>query len=324
MKKRNMASKRNIQDKIRATGNIRQITRAMELVAATKMRKAEFVALRSRPFAKNALRILSNLLTYAKGEQVFEESFLLKRNLKGHTALLLITSDKGLSGSYNTAVLRSALKVLKENPEVRGVAVGRKAASFLEKNGIATDKTFFQFSDVTSLEEVLPIAEFLLAKYEKGDYQKVITCSTFFLSALNQKVEVREILPLTVEKIQEFIEGIVPERGKYAESDSSTKLSFPQLNLVEEGRFLPYIVELPFEELFGALLRQLFWVEVLHLMLEANASEHSARMIAMKNATDNADDILGTLTLQLHKARQAAITQELAEVSTAKEALTSE
>lgn len=307
-----MPSKRSIQDKIRATGNIRQITRAMELVAATKMRKAESVALKARPFAKNAVRLLRNLLSYAKGEQAFLESLLLKRNGKGNTCLLLITSDRGLCGSYNTQVLRAAAKFLKEENDVRGVAVGKKAATFFQKSGVPLDREFFQFSDIASLSDGAPVAEFILSQYEKGSYRKAVSCSTTFLSALSQKAELREILPLSVENLQEMVQGILPQKGMYARAEEQ-----------EEAGFRPYIIELPFAELFDALLKQLFRVEVLHLLFESNASEHASRMIAMKNATENANDILDTLTLSLNKARQAAITQELAEVSTAKEALTS-
>lgn len=315
-----MPSQRSIQDKIRATGNIRQITRAMELVAATKMRKAESVALKARPFAKNAVRLLRNLLSYAKGEQVFQESLLLKENNKGSTCLLLITSDRGLCGSYNTAVLRAAAKFLKENPsassgqrhDIRGVAVGKKAAVFFHKFGIPLDREFFQFSDIASLSDGAPVAEFILSQYERGLYQKVVSCSTTFLSALSYRAEIRKILPLQVQSLQEMVQGILPQKGMYARQEEE-----------EEIGFRPYVIELPFAELFNALLKQLFGVEVLHLLFESNASEHASRMVAMKNATENANDILDTLTLNLNKARQAAITQELAEVSTAKEALSS-
>ncbi|MDO8470826.1 MAG: ATP synthase F1 subunit gamma [bacterium] len=308
-----MPSKRSIQDKIRATGNIRQITRAMELVAATKMRKAEHVALRARPFAKNAFRLLRNLLSYAHGEQAFQESSLFQKNEKGDTCLLLITSDRGLCGSYNTSVLRGAVKFIREEKNVRGVAVGKKAATFFRKAGIQMDAEFSQLSDIASLADGSPIAEFLLSQYEKGIYQRVFSCSTMFLSALSQKAELREILPLSVQSLQDMIQGILPQKGMYAKQEEK-----------EEAVFYPYVMELPFNSLFDALLRQLFYVEVLHLLFESNASEHASRMVAMKNATENATDILDTLTLSLNKARQAAITQELAEVSTAKEALTAE
>ena len=316
-----MPSKRSIQDKIRATGNIRQITRAMELVAATKMRKAEQVALRARPFAKNAGRLLRNLLCHAKGEQVFQESLLFTKNEKGSVCLLLITSDRGLCGSYNTAVLRRALRFLAEDPSAnsgqgkhtRGIAVGKKAIAFFKKAGIQPDAEFSQLSDIASLADGAPVAEFILSQYEKGAYQRVFSCSTTFISALSQKAELREILPLSIENIQEMIQGILPQKGMYAQAED-----------VDEIGFQPYVIEIPFTELFDALLKQLFHTEVLHLLFEANASEHASRMVAMKNATENATDILDTLTLSLNKARQASITQELAEVSTAKEALTTE
>lgn len=318
-----MPSTRSIQDNIRATGNIRQITRAMELVAATKMRKAESVALRARPFAKNAVRLLRNLLAYAKGEQAFQESLLLKENEQGSACLLLITSDRGLCGSYNTQVLRAAAKFLKEENDVRGVAVGKKAAAFFQKSGIPLDREFFQFSDIASLSDGAPVAEFILSQYELRLYRKVVSCSTTFLSALSQKAELREILPLSVENLQEMVQGILPQKGKYSLGSGSPQGVYARTEEQEEAGFRPYVIELPFAELFDALLKQLFRVEVLHLLFESNASEHASRMVAMKNATENANDMLDTLTLSLNKARQAAITQELAEVSTAKEALTS-
>src|SRR3989344_3652252 len=220
-----MASTRQLKTKIGAVRNIRQITRAMQMVAATKMRKAQEVALRARPYARKSLALLLHLLKYAEKEETQRIFGLNQANAK--IALIVITSDKGLAGSFNSAVLRAA-------------------ARFVEERGDA---------------------------------------------------------------------DIVPKTGKYSE------LALQEEEIVRD---LNYVLEPSREQILQTVVRNLIRVHIAHLVFESNASEHSARMMAMKNATENADRLQEELTLALNKARQTAITQELTEISTAKEALTAE
>ncbi len=309
-----MAATKQVKDKIRATSNIKQITRAMEMVAATKMRKAEIVALGARPYAKEALLLLSDVLRFATAEELQHGNALMRQGTGERICLVVVTSDRGLCGAYNNSVLRASWKFFQDNQYVSVITIGRKGQEFFERRGVKPEHSFFQFSDIANLGDIVPLADVLVSLFVRGTYAKVVFCSTAFISALAQKAGFKQILPLELAELERIIADIIPKKGKYA-----------QLSLAQEfGKSPAYVLEPSAQKLFDTLVAELVRVEILHLVFESNASEHSSRMIAMKNATENAEDLIESLTRQLNKARQAAITQELAEVTTAKEALTSE
>jgi F-type H+-transporting ATPase subunit gamma len=325
-----MASSRQLKTKIRAVKNIGQITRAMQMVAATKMRKSQDVALNARPYAKKSFALLLHLLKYAEKDEL--ASIFMRTPLNplvggevGQTrvALVVITSDKGLAGSFNSSVLRAAYKFYQQE-DVRGrtstveiVAVGKKGRDFFKARGAVIATEFLQFSDIITYANIKPLADWIVQAYEKHEYDEIVVCSNQFVSALVQKVEIRKLLPLLVSNLQEVIEGIVPKTGLYSELAQ-------QEPPAGEEKDVSYVLEPSRQEILKSLIRNLIQVEIAYFVFESNASEHSARMVAMKNATENANRLQGELTLQLNKARQAAITQELTEISTAKEALTAE
>ena len=330
-----MPSSRQLKSKLASVGNIKQITRAMQMVSATKMRKSQEVALRARPFAKEALLLLQGLVRHQ--EVLQQESIYFKEPKEGKTCLIVATSDKGLCGSFNSQVLRLAVRWLvdKNNvdpdsdkppqaadavpPKSGGrntigvdiVAVGRKSRDFFKNRGITPVAEFLQFSDIVSLYDVAPLSKWVLEAFEEGKYEKVVIVSTQFFSALVQKPSIKQLLPLNMEELKDAVKNIVPKTGKYADWNSEEKGT-------EE---LSHILEPSLEAILQSLVRNLVQVQILHYIFESNASEHSARMIAMKNATENAASLEDELKLALNKARQAAITQELTEISTAKEAL---
>jgi F-type H+-transporting ATPase subunit gamma len=301
-----MPSSRQLKTKIGATKNIQQITKAMEMVSATKMRKSQDVALRARPYAKKSFALLSHLLSQAEKEET--QSIFWQSNVQAlvgsdptrRTALVVVTSDKGLCGNFNGAVLRRAMQVKEEVGGVDIIAVGRKGRDFFKRREVPVAVEFFQFSDIVTLQDVIPLADWILSAYEKKEYDKIIVCSTDFVSALSQQVVVRQLLPLRQEELREF-----------AGEDTDLK-------------DFSFVLEPSREAVMEQLVRDLLRVAIVHWIFESNASEHSARMMAMKNASDNADDLIEELNLQMNKSRQAAITQELTEIATAKEALTSE
>ena len=312
-----MSSNRQLKTKIQAVGNIKQITRAMEMVAATKMRKAQGVALNARPYAKKSFALLLHLLRHS-GKEEMESVFF--QNRKGDKiALVVITSDKGLAGSFNSSVLRQAARwgidQTREGSQVNIVAVGRKARDFFRKQGATIAAEFFKFSDIVTLADISPLVDWILQAYEQKQYDKIVVCSNRFVSALVQKVEIHPLLPLDVEELERVVAGIVPKTGKYSE-----------LVQQEQGaeREVSYLLEPSREAILQTLVRDLIRVAIVHLIFESNASEHSARMLAMKNATENAENMQEELQLLLNKARQGAITQELSEIVSAKEALTNE
>lgn len=304
-----MPSSRQLKSKLRTVGNIKQITRAMQMVSATKMRKSQEVALRARPFAKEALSLLRGLVGHQ--EVLEQESIYFKKPEEGKTCLIVATSDKGLCGSFNSQVLRLALEWFSGKRDVDIVAVGRKGRDFFKNRGIMPVAEFLQFSDIVSLHDVAPLSEWVLKAFEEGRYERVVIVSTQFFSALVQKPDIRQLLPLDMEELKDAVKNIVPKQGKYADYNSEE-------NGKEE---LSHLLEPSAEVILQSLVQDLVKVQILHYIFESNASEHSSRMVAMKNATESAEFLQDELQLALNKARQAAITQELTEISTAKEAL---
>jgi F-type H+-transporting ATPase subunit gamma len=295
-----MASSRQLKNKIRTVGNIKQITKAMQMVSATKMRKSQEVALAARPFAKKAFSLLSAIAQLADPK---EDKGMFFKEKEGKTCLVVITSDKGLAGSFNSAVLRIAYQWYLENQDAHVVAVGKKGRDFFKRRGVSPAAEFVGFSDIVTLSNVRPLSTWIVEKFEQGAYAKVEVASTRFVSALVQKPEVHQILPLHLQELKAIIENIVPKTGK--------------------GE-LPFVLEPSKEAIGETLVRDLIEVEILHFVFESNAAEHSARMVAMKNATDNAASLQEELGLRLNKERQAAITQELTEIASAKEALSTQ
>lgn len=239
---------------------------------------------------------------------------------------MVVTSDRGLCGGFNSQVLRAALRFREEYPESCIVAIGKKGEEFFERRGIPVVKSFSHFSEIATLSDVAPVAEFLMGEYSQHRQDTIVFCSTQFVSALFQKVELHRVLPITLDELEKTIQGIIPKSGKYShiQNGESGQEQAVQALRSPQARRVASLLEPGAKELFEELVEDLVRVEILHLIFESNASEHSARMLAMKNATDNAEDLQEELQLLLNKARQGAITQELAEVSAAKEALVSE
>lgn len=283
------------------------------MVSATKMRKSQEVALRARPFAKKTLSLMQDIVEHEEVSK--QESIYFAQQKEGLTCLIVVTSDKGLCGSFNSQVLRLAFQWKGENPEADIIAVGRKGRDFFKRRGVAPVAEFLQFSDIVSLHDIALLSEWVLKAFEERRYKRIVIVSTQFFSTLVQKPNIRQLLPLSIAELQEAVESIVPKTGKYADwsTEESGKEKSP-LHLLEPSP----------EAVLEILLRDLLKVQILHYIFESNASEHSSRMIAMKNATENAENMMETLKLVLNKSRQASITQELTEISTAKEALSAE
>ncbi len=315
-----MASRRQLKNKLQAVTNIKQMTKAMQLVAATKMRKSQERALGARPYALFAMDMLKHIVQHSRIENLANIFFRFKEEGKPQKikkiCLVVVTSDKGLAGAFNSQVLRKAARYLEEQKplHIDIVAVGKKARDFFKKRQNAPVAEFLNFSDVLTLSDAEPLSQWIFAKYLAHEYGEIVFCSTQFISALNTKAQIRELLPLTQEALQKAIDGIVPEKGKYARLQARK----------EDSPHIAYLLEPSPKALFEELVIALIRVEILYFLYESNASEHSSRMIAMKNATDNAQNLAQTLVLNLNKLRQTAITQELTEISTAKEALTNE
>lgn len=317
-----MESPQITKRRLKGAHNIKQITKAMELVAATKMRKSQEIALLSRPYAFAALELLANIGRAITGTSLHHPLLTARTGTK--TALIVITSDKGLAGSFNSSVLKAVDAFLNERPDFETspdhtcIAIGQKAANYLERRLGRVTHVFTRVGDYTTTEHIRPIAELIIAGYLDGRWDRVLIFSTHFKSALRQEVIDRQILPVDVELIQETAKEIIPETGRFAELLKEHGASFFAHT---STRPTEYLFEPSAESVLADLAHHLVMMQLYHVVLEANASEHAARRMAMKNASDNAGGIIDTLTLEYNKSRQASITRELTELTAGASAL---
>ncbi len=317
-----MESPQNIKKRLKSVNNINQITKAMELVSATKMRKSQQIALDSRPYAFAALDLLANLSLL----EIKLPELLKKRQVK-NTLFVLVASDKGLAGAFNSSLFRKFERyILRESPaSAEYVAVGEKTYNYLKRKGLNVLEKFVNVGDFTTPEQVQPLTEFLANGYlgnpstgsGEPKWDKVIIFSTHFKSALKQEPLIREVLPVDFDLIEKTLKEIVPERGKFADLIKEHNISF----VSDKAKAKEYLIEPSVKKVLDKLVKHLFFMQVYHLILEANASEHSARRMAMKTASDNAKDLGEKLNLQYNKSRQARITTEISEISAGAEAL---
>ena len=317
-----MESPQNIKKRLKSINNIGQITKAMELVSATKMRKSQQIALDSRPYAFAAMDLLANLsvLENVKKEEL-PALFEVRKNIK-KVLFVLVSSDKGLAGAFNSSVFKKFEKHLLEDTRHSGeeklfLAVGEKSYAYLSKKGLKVFKKFTHVGDFITPEQVQPLADFITQGYLNKDFDRVIVVSTHFRSALKQEPHVRRILPIDFDHIADTIKEIIPERGKFADLIKEYKIDF----VPDKSKLKEYLIEPTPKFVLERLAKHLFFMQIYHLILEANASEHSARRMAMKTASDNASDLGNKLNLQYNKSRQSRITTEISEISAGAEAL---
>lgn len=327
-----MASLQSIKKRLQGIKNINQMTSAMELVAATKMRKAQEAALSSRAYAFTALELLANLMESLQGvsDVTYQVSspLLTAREVK-KTAVLLVAADKGLAGSFNSAVFKKFESYLSEHLPARRsseseggtpdteyvfLAIGQKAIDYLKRKSLPIEHSATRQGDIVNLADIDPLTNVLVKGYENGTWDQVIVFSTHFMSALKQEVFERQLLPIDFAKIRATVEEIIPQTGRYSELKKQLVASRP-------ARPIEYLIEPSPEEALNHLLPLLFKMQVYHITLEANASEHSARRMAMKNASDNASDLTADLTREFNRSRQAAITKEIIEITSTAAAL---
>jgi F-type H+-transporting ATPase subunit gamma len=285
-----MANTQDIRRRIKSIRNTAQITKAMQMVAASKMRKAQQHALAGRPYAALMNKVLVSLQQRADPRL---HPLLQVREVKKEL-VIVISTDKGLAGALNTNLLREAARF--EAGRTGYIVVGRKARQFLArtKRELLAD---FELKDAPTFVETKPIAQFATEKFLTREVDKVSVVYTHFINTINQRPRVQTLLPI--------------EHGELPK-DESAPASDPLLG---------YIFEPTAEGVLEVMLPYYLQYQIFQMILDARASEHSARMVAMKNATDNAHQFIKDLTLEYNKMRQASITTELLEIATAQMAL---
>lgn len=289
-----MPSTRALKTRIRSVKSTKQITKAMQLVAASKMRKAQEVEKASAPYTQLAREILTHLAN--QGETVRHPLFAEREKIKGRL-LIVIATDKGLAGAYDANILKLYAKQLAEDREngvdSQTIAIGRRANRFVSRiKDVKVVGAYQDLADDPAGGQLRAIVDTAVQQYKDGEVDAVDVVFTEFISSVKQEAVVQRILPAGFEETEE-----VSETVRTAEFEPSA------------------------EEVLEAVTIRLIEAQIYHALLTARASEYIMRMLAMKNATDNANDLIDDLTLAMNKARQGAITQELAEISGGAEAM---
>lgn len=289
-----MANTQDIRRRIRSIRNTAQITKAMQMVAASKMRKAQQHALSGRPYAALMNKVLVSLQRRTDPRL---HPLLAIRPVKKEL-VLIVSTDKGLCGALNTNLFREAANF--DQAKTAFVVTGKKARQFIArtKRELLAD---FELKDSPSFIETKPLSKFCMEKFLRREVDKVSVLYTHFINTINQRSVVQTLLP-----ISSF------DLPKGESTDEANEDLDPMLG---------YVFEPKAEELLGVVLPYYIQFQVFQMILDARASEHSARMVAMKNATDNANQFIKDLTLEYNKMRQAGITTELLEIATAQMAL---
>lgn len=302
-----MAGLKAIKTKIVAMKKSQTVTKAMEAVSAAKMRKAQLSALRGRAYARAAAATLSRL----SGSRSLAAHPLTEVRDMRKALYIVITSDKGLAGGLNSGVLKAAARDIEESglsrEDVSVIAVGRKANDFFMLRGYHVEAFHPNNVDVTG-EVVRTLVNEAAERFSGGEVDEVKIVYQNFVSTFEQRPTLRTAFPLSLEELEKVVGDIVPAKGAYAETE-------------DEAQPNAYTLEPSEEDVLSTILPILASIIVYHALLESQASEHSARMVAMKSASDKAGEMQDTLTLAFNKARQAAITREVSEITGGMEAM---
>lgn len=286
-----MASLRDIRRRIRSVRNTAQITKAMELVAASRMRRAQASVIAARPYS-TAMRTLITQLGAARRDGEALHPLLRQRSVQ-NVGLVMLTSDRGLAGALNTNVIRAGTEfLLRQEHTVQLVTVGRKGQDFMVRRGRALRATFTHLGDRPDYLAITPIARVIMDDYARGAIDAAYVVYPRFVSTLSQRPQLDQLLPVAATGAEETQRPPVD-----------------------------YIFEPNPRAILDALLPRYVEVQIYQAVLETIASEQSARMVAMRSANDNATELINTLTLTYNQARQAVITREVLEIASAAEAM---
>ena len=303
-----MAGLKEIKSKIRSTARTRTVTKAMEAVSAAKMRKSQNRAFMGRAYARAAAAVLARV---SGTRELMSHPLAEVREVK-KALYVVITSDKGLAGALNSGVLRAVARDIAarhlDAKSVSIIAVGRKAQDYFSKRGYAIE-AYHHNTDTVSTEVIDRVVDEAALRFTSGATDDVRIMYQNLVSTFEQRPTLRTIFPLSLEELQKVVADILPVRGALS--------AMPQSG----ARVANYTVEPTEADVLGALLPKLAGIFVYHALLESQASEHSARMVAMKGASDKAGEMQHSLQLKFNKARQAAITREVSEITGGMEAM---
>ncbi len=294
-----MAGTKEIKQRIKSVKNTKKITKAMELVAASKMKRAVSHAVSSRLYAHYSWDLLVSLSS--KLEEITHPFFV--ENNEKKNLIILITSNSGLCGAYNSQVIKKTISMLRDMSVIDFdiITVGKKGDGAMRRIGQNIIASFIEIPDNSTLSDIMPLSKMIVDEYKNNNYKNIYVSYTEFVSALTQKAEIRKLLPISKIELKDFIKTI-GDIETAEEVDMTTN-------------DVPYIFEGDTNTLIESLAEKLTRMQIYQMILESSASEQSSRMIAMKNASEAAGEMIGDLTLVFNKARQAGITREISEIS---------
>ena len=305
-----MATQKEVKTRISSVKNIRKITRAMEMVAAARLRRAEQRIEAMRPFAQ-ALRKATQRVAESVGAAGNRVDMLQERDSVSKVGIILVTGDRGLAGSFNSQIIRAGVQLKREiggeGQDASFFVVGRRGDSAMSFRGENVVESFVGFTDQPSFADARTIGERLVAAYVDGEVDRVELIYNRYVSPLTQYVRRHTLLPLSEAEV--YGEGI-PDSEEEEDSE-----------LVEAQRKAEWIYEPEPEEALNKLFEEYVSLSIYRALLESAASEHGSRMTAMRSAAENAGDMIDSLTLEMNRVRQAEITQEILEVVGGAEAL---
>jgi len=314
-----MAKTKEISRRIKSVSSTKKITKAMEVVSAAKMRKAIEAVLKTRTYANLSWETVLHLAKLEKSRNESLHPLLKPRKKINKVAIILITSNRGMCGGYNTAVINKAKESIKHHPILTDFILVGKKGSILHRQNYNIIAEFSKSDIITDASEINPIAKMALSDYANKKYDKILVAYTDYVNATKQIPRVKQLVPVETESIDEYL-GIV---GK-SEQISTTKDIINKKekeHLSDENYNYEYTFEPSPREVLDKMIPRLIEIQLYQAFLEANASEHSASMTAMHQATEAASDMINELTLFYNKARQAGITAEIAEISAGANAL---
>jgi F-type H+-transporting ATPase subunit gamma len=308
-----MATRKEVKNRISSVKNVQKITRAMEMVAAARLRRAEQRIDALRPYARE-LRKMTRQVAEAAGVEARNLPVLQEHEEQKTVGILLVTGDRGLAGSFNSQIIRAGVQLQRqlrsEGKEVRFSVVGRRGVSTMRFRSEDLHGEYVGFTDRPAFADAREIADALIASYVDRDLNRVDLIYNRYVSPLTQYVRRQTLLP--VQQADVFGEGV--EELTPPEEDLDEELA-------EAHRKALWVYEPEPEELLAELIPEYAQLNVYRALLESTASEHGARMTAMRNAADNAKEVISDLTLEMNRVRQAEITQEILEVVAGAEGL---
>jgi F-type H+-transporting ATPase subunit gamma len=294
-----MATAREVRLRIRSVNNIAQVTRALQTISASRVRRAQQAVQRTRPYAEKAWQVLLHLAQISN--RAFLHPLLASRPQIQRQLVILVTSDRGLAGAYNSNVIRFALERARDSGlPTSYVAVGRKGRDILLRRRENVLAEFSGLPAEPAFADASPIGQLVIEEFETGRADQVLLVYTDFINLLRQEPTMKSLLPLDIEAAEQRVQVMARH---------------------VPGPLATYIYEPGERELMDLIIVRFTQLQLYQALLEAQASEHAARMVAMQNATENALDLAGALQLQYNKARQLAITSDMLDIAGGAEAL---